>query len=233
MVCIGLLASRGMDLLELARNFVGFFVILLFSLCFHEWAHGMAAKWLGDDTAERMGRLTLNPTAHMDMMGTVILPAITVVLNSMGAHLPYFGWAKPVPVNVRNLKNPRKDMFWIASAGPVSNLFLAAAATGVLAFAHRYLIVSSFYRGLTLLLGQFIVTNLFLAFFNLIPLNPLDGGRIISRFLPASWAYKLEQYESVTSMALMVVILMGGLKILAIPVFHTFQWLMRMAEHGF
>jgi len=219
-------------MLELLRNFTGFFIILLFSLCFHEYAHGWMAKLKGDNTAERMGRLTLNPLPHMDLTGTVILPGITVLLNSMGAGLPFFGWAKPVPVNVRNLENPRKDMFWIALAGPMSNIILAIVGTILLSFFHSALIASGYYKALTTLTAQFIVTNLFLAFFNLIPLNPLDGGKILARFLPPSLAYKLEQYEAMTGMILMFLMIMGALKVLAIPVFVVFQWLLKVSEYG-
>jgi Zn-dependent protease len=221
-----------MDWIELLRNFVGFFVILLFSLCFHEYAHGLMAKIKGDLTAERMGRLTLNPLPHLDLTGTVILPGITVILNSMGASLPFFGWAKPVPVNTRHLKNPRQDLFWIALAGPLSNIFLAVLGTLLLSFFHKTLITSAYYKALTALSAQFIVTNLFLAFFNLIPLNPLDGGKILARFLPPSLALKLEQYEAMTGMILMFLILMGALKYLAIPVFITFKWLLMVSEYG-
>lgn len=221
-----------MDMLELLRNFTGFFVILLFSLCFHEYAHGWMAKLKGDNTAERMGRLTLNPVPHMDLTGTVILPAITILLNSMGASLPFFGWAKPVPVNVRNLKNPRKDIFWIALAGPISNIMLALMGTVLLGFFHRALIASGYYKALTTLVTQFMVTNLFLAFFNLIPLNPLDGGKILARFLSPSLAFKLEQYEAMSGMILMFLIIMGALKFLAIPVFVVFQWLLKVSEYG-
>lgn len=218
-----------MDWIELLRNFIGFFVILLFSLCFHEYAHGWVAKLKGDRTAELMGRLTLNPLPHMDLTGTVILPGITVILNSMGMHLPFFGWAKPVPVNVRNLSNPRSDMFWIALAGPMSNILLAFVGTFLLAFFHKSLITSGYYTALTTLTQQFIVTNLFLAVFNLIPLNPLDGGKILARFLPLSLANKLEEYESMTSMILLFLIVVGGLGWLAVPVIHLFRLLVGLS----
>ncbi len=220
-----------MDILELLRNFIGFFVILLFSLCFHEYAHGWVARLKGDRTAEMMGRLTLNPLPHMDMTGTVILPAVTILMNSMGAHLPFFGWAKPVPVNIRNLNNPKTDMFWIALAGPMSNILLAVMATFILAVFHKTLMLSIYYNALVMLTQQFIVTNLFLAFFNLIPLNPLDGGKIVARFLPPTLAYKLEQSESMTSLILMFVIMMGGLRWLAVPVIYVFQKMIE-ASHG-
>ncbi|MCS6838241.1 MAG: site-2 protease family protein [Bdellovibrionaceae bacterium] len=222
-----------MDVLELLKNFVGFFVILLFSLCFHEYAHGWMAKLKGDDTAERMGRLTLNPLAHLDPVGTVILPIIMIVLNSMGAHLPFFGWAKPVPVSVRNLAHPRKDMFWIALAGPISNIILAVIGTIVIGVLHRALITSTYYKAIMMLLAQFVLTNLFLAVFNLIPLNPLDGGRIVARFLPPQWAYKWDQMETLSSYLLLFLILVGGLSLLAKPVLLIFNWLMGFAEHGF
>src|ERR1019366_619208 len=102
---------------RLGMNFVPF----LFALCFHEFAHGLVAKLRGDNTAERMGRLTLNPMAHADPIGTWILPISAIIFQS-GL---MFGWPKPVPVDSRNLKSPRKDMFWIALAGPGSNVFLA------------------------------------------------------------------------------------------------------------
>lgn len=209
--------------MELLRNFAGFFVILLFSLCFHEYAHGLVARIRGDRTAEMMGRLTMNPLAHMDMQGTVILPMITIFLNAMGAHLPFFGWAKPVPVNPRNLKSPRTDMFWIALAGPLSNILLAVVGTAALIACVQFMITSIYFGAIKTLLQQFIITNLFLAFFNLIPLHPLDGGKVLARFLPIGVNAKLEQNEQVTSMILLILLVAGGLQWLAVPVIHTYE----------
>lgn len=218
------------DLLELARNLVSFFVILLFSLCFHEFAHGFVAKLRGDNTAEMMGRLTLNPFPHMDMVGTIALPLMIVVLNSMGYNMPFFGWAKPVPVNPRNLKNPRTDLFWISLAGPMSNVILALLGTLALVAAAISLVTTPYFPATRTLLQQFILTNLFLAIFNALPLHPLDGGKILARFLPASWNQTLEQYEQVTGMLLLALIVMGALKYLAIPVFGAFNLLMQFAQ---
>ncbi|MFN7728685.1 MAG: site-2 protease family protein [Bdellovibrio sp.] len=218
-----------MDYVELARNLAGFFVILLFSLCFHELAHGLVAKWRGDNTALMMGRITMNPVAHMDLQGTVILPMITIVLNSMGAHLPLFGWAKPVPVNPRNLKNPRTDMFWIALAGPGSNVLLALVATVLWMGVVKSMMTSAYFGALNTLLQQFIITNLFLAFFNILPLHPLDGGKVLARFLPTDLNYKLEQNEHISSIILLILLVAGGFQWLAVPVVHAYEVLMAAA----
>lgn len=207
-----------MDFLELARNLISFFTILLFSLCFHEFAHGLVAKWRGDNTAEMMGRLTMNPVPHMDMTGTVILPILTIVFNAQGAHLPLFGWAKPVPVNGRNLKSPRTDMFWIALAGPMSNVFLALVGAAVWHFVQSSLMMSPYYGGAADFMWTFVKTNLFLAVFNIIPLHPLDGGKVLARFLPTQINNKLEQNEHITSMVLLILILAGAIGFLAYPV---------------
>jgi Zn-dependent protease len=218
-----------MDYVELLRNLAGFFVILLFSLCFHELAHGLVAKWRGDNTALMMGRITMNPVAHMDLQGTVILPMITIVLNSMGAHLPLFGWAKPVPVNPRNLKNPRTDMFWIALAGPGSNILLALVATVLWMGVVKTMMTSAYFTAVNTLLQQFIITNLFLAFFNILPLHPLDGGKVLARFLPTDLNYKLEQNEHISSLILLILLVAGGLQWLAVPVVHAYEALMAAA----
>ena len=204
-----------MDLLEIGAKVGIYFIPFLFALCFHEFAHGFVAKLRGDNTAQMMGRLTLNPVPHMDMLGTLILPLMSIIL----ATPIFFGWAKPVPVNARNLKNPRTDMFWIALAGPLSNVFLALVGAGAMGLIARYGMGYGYSKALLNILNVFIVTNLFLAIFNMIPLNPLDGGKVLARFLPASLNHKLEQYEHVTGMVLMVLVLTGVLRVLAIPVF--------------
>jgi Zn-dependent protease len=214
-----------LDLLELIKKLADFFVPFLFSLCFHEFAHGFVAKLLGDRTAERMGRLTLNPMAHADPIGTFLLPLLSIVLNSPIS----FGWAKPVPVDVRNLKNPRTDMFWVALAGPLSNILLAVIGTiliGVLKYTYE---VFPLAKTLIQILVNFIGINLFLAIFNLLPIHPLDGGKVIARFLPASWNHKLEQNEGIMSIALLLLILSGAIQILVIPVRFIFGILLGMA----
>jgi Zn-dependent protease len=156
----------------------------------------------------------MNPISHIDPIGTLILPVLAILFNSP----IFFGWAKPVPVNSRNLKNPRTDMFWVALAGPVSNIFLALIGSLFLAFVAVQMRTSAYFTTIVSLLKMFVGMNLFLAFFNIIPLNPLDGGKVIARFLPTSLAYKLEQHEHISSMILMFLILTGALRFLAYPV---------------
>jgi Zn-dependent protease len=130
----------------------------------------------------------------------------------------FFGWAKPVPVNERNLKNPRIDMFWIALAGPVSNLFLAAVSAVVLWLVSKFLVTSVYFSPTREFFNTFIYLNLFLAVFNALPLHPLDGGKILARFLPRELNYKLEQHEHISSLILLALILLGATQFLVIPV---------------
>lgn len=160
-------------------------VPVLFSLSVHEACHGFAAYKLGDPTAKLMGRLTLNPIKHIDPIGLLVLFLTRMI-----------GWAKPVPVDARYFKNPRKDMLWVALAGPGSNLGLAVAFALVLKLVGPFLGAPLFYP-LKVMLEIMVMINVGLAIFNLIPIPPLDGGRVMVGLLPEdlanSWA-KLEPY---------------------------------------
>jgi Zn-dependent protease len=214
-----------MDPMEIGVKLGLIFVPFLFALCFHEYAHGLVAKWRGDNTAEQLGRLTLNPMAHADMVGTFILPVAAIIFNSP----IFFGWAKPVPVNGRNLKNIRTDMFWIALAGPMSNIFLAVVATIFMFVAMRFDFLGSYISHAFTMAQIFIRINLFLAIFNILPVHPLDGGKVLARFLPASINYKLEQNEQISSLILMMLVFTGMLSVLAIPVKYLFQLMIHLS----
>ena len=169
---------------------------LIFAIVFHEVAHGLMARSLGDNTAERQGRLSLNPFKHVDPIGTVILPGILAM-----AHLPVFGWAKPVPVMANRLRSPRRDMMLVGAAGPGSNLIMAAIAAVVLG------LVMKPYGGeqepvgtmhfIVLNLFNFISINVFLALFNLLPIPPFDGSHIVEGLLPEQAARGYAKFRQV------------------------------------
>lgn len=202
-----------MNLVEIGYQVGMQFVPFLFALCFHEVAHGVVAKLRGDNTAERLGRLSMNPAVHGDTMGTWILP-LAAILTHTGF---MFGWAKPVPVDPRNLKKPMQDMFWIALAGPMSNLFLAFISTFILAIVATHGPDGSTGHALATLLINFIFINVTLALFNLIPIHPLDGGKVIAPFLPIRWNMWLDHHQTQLSILLFLLILTVGW-ILAVPV---------------
>jgi len=156
---------------------IGMFAILFASIILHEISHGYSALALGDDTAKRAGRLTLNPIPHIDLLGTIILPAFLVITHAGFL----FGWAKPVPVNVGRLRHPRNDAVLTSLAGPATNIVLAAIGLVLLRQIHP----ETFYS--FNLLFYFGYINVLLACFNLIPVPPLDGSSVVERFLPRRW----------------------------------------------
>ena len=182
------------DLLAAALGFG----VLLISLTIHEAAHAWSADKLGDPTARMLGRVSLNPIVHIDPIGTLLLPIIATLTG-----LPLIGWAKPVPVAVRNLRNPRRDFMIVAAAGPISNILQAIVASLVF----RAVLAAGVGQPLVLsVLGEAVLVNLMLAFFNLIPVPPLDGGNVALGLLPqrvAALYGQVRQYGFLILYALM------------------------------
>ncbi len=186
-----------------------YFIVLVLSLCAHEAAHAWVALLKGDPTAQRLGRLTLNPRAHIDPLGTIVLPLLGAFTQ-----LPVIGWAKPVPVDLRNVKSPRMDHLQIALAGPCSNLFLATAGVVSLALADRLLGGAWSMGRAGTAVHQFadavIWVNVFLAMFNLVPLPPLDGAALITSLLPQRWAAAYQRSIAPYGFAILLIIMVAG-----------------------
>jgi len=164
-------------------------VPVLISVTMHEAAHGYAANLLGDDTAKKLGRVTLNPFKHIDRFGTVILPLLLILMKS-----PFiFGWAKPVPVMFHRLKNPLRDMVIVAIAGPLTNIALAIISASILSMMQNLSLLDNLWLVRTLI--NFIFINIILAVFNMIPIPPLDGGRVAVGLLPKYISYQLAKLE--------------------------------------
>jgi Zn-dependent protease len=177
------------------------FVPIVFAITLHETAHGYAALALGDTTARDQGRLTLNPLAHIDRMGTVILPLIQLLV----IHRVVFGWAKPVPVSAWKFASPRRGMAVVAIAGPAMNFFLAWLS----ALAIRGLADADASAWVTTIVGDFMVVNIVLGLFNLLPILPLDGGRIVAGILPedlARWWARSERFGLVLVLGAILVL---------------------------
>lgn len=199
-------------------------VPLIFAIVFHEVAHGWVARALGDPTAHRLRRLSLNPLRHVDPIGTVVLPG---ALAMAGA--PVFGWAKPVPVDQRRLRNPRYGMMLVAAAGPLTNLILATLAAVLLGLFARTGAAGGVSAFVALNLQNFILINIFLALFNLLPIPPFDGSHIVEGLLPgrAARGYaKLRPYGFPLLFLLLLVVpyIWPGLGIVERLVFPPVEW---------
>jgi Zn-dependent protease len=176
-----------MDVTSLVQTVAIYALPVLFAITLHEAAHGYVARYFGDMTAHAQGRISLNPVRHVDIIGTLVVPLVILVLSN-GKFL--FGWAKPVPVNYSALRKPRRHMALVAAAGPGANLLMALAWAALLKIA-TLLPESTFSAVLAVMSGGGILVNLVFMFLNLLPILPLDGGRIVASLLPsrAAWQY--------------------------------------------
>jgi Zn-dependent protease len=182
-------------MLEIIKDILIYAIPVLLAITLHEAAHGYVARYFGDPTAEQAGRITLNPLRHIDPVGTVLVPLSMYLLSGM-----LFGWAKPVPVNFSRLRNPKADMLWVAAAGPLSNLVMAIA--WVLILAH----VAAPQSDLQKMAYVGMMINGVLMFLNLLPIPPLDGGRIMVSLLPGRLAWKFARIEPYGFLILLVLL---------------------------
>jgi Zn-dependent protease len=208
-----------MEELTVVQKIAAYALPILFAITVHEAAHGYAAKYFGDLTAERMGRITLNPFKHIDPIGTILLPALSIMLGGV-----LFGWAKPVPVNFGQLRRPKQDMLWVALAGPASNFVMAIGWGLLLARVEFFPESAQAYLSQMSVAG--IQINLVLLVLNLFPLPPLDGGRIAVSLLPMKAAIKFAQIERYGMFILIALLFTGILGILLSPVLRFFQQLL-------
>jgi Zn-dependent protease len=191
-------------------------VPVVLAITVHEAAHGYVARHFGDPTAERAGRITLNPLRHIDPVGTVIVPLMIFILSSLAGNEWAFGWAKPVPVNFGLLRNPKADMLWVAAAGPFANLLMAIAwalahsLTGGLPPAWKMMA----FAGMTI--------NCVLFLFNLLPIPPLDGGRIAVSLLPHRLAWKYARLEPFGLLIVVLLLASGVLDVVLGPLLNKF-----------
>jgi Zn-dependent protease len=209
--------------INVAQIFISF-IVLLFSLTVHEMAHAWTADRLGDPTARLLGRVSLNPLVHADPVGTVLFPLIAMVTGA-----PLIGWAKPVPVNVRQLRHHRRDYVLVAAAGPASNLVMAVVAgclLAVLPISPQTLHEANVSVPLATFLSQAMRLNVLLAVFNMIPIPPLDGGNVLAGLLPNHLAGIFNQIRPYGFILLYALILTGGFDALVVPPYRfILSWL--------
>ena len=196
--------------LSIVQKISAYALPILFAITVHEAAHGYVARYFGDMTAHYMNRISLNPIRHIDPLGTIIFPALTLMLGGI-----LFGWAKPVPVNFSNLNNPKKDMFWVALAGPAANFFMAIFWTILLTRINLFPDDAELFMRVMCLAG--IQINIVLMVLNLLPIPPLDGGRIAVSVLPYPWSSYIAGLERYGFFILIFLLITGLLGQILMP----------------
>lgn len=212
---------------SLIQTIAVYAIPVLFGITLHEAAHGYVARYFGDPTAEQAGRISLNPTRHIDPIGTIVVPLFLLLSTKLlgGAGL-LFGWAKPVPVNWSLLRNPKKDILWVALAGPASNLFMGILWAIALRLQISFGLDSQDFWVKMAIAG--IQVNLVLMALNLVPLPPLDGGRIVYSLLPQSYANQYARIEPYGMLILIVLMFTGVLWVILQPFLTFGQMIIRL-----
>lgn len=206
---------------DLIQTLAIYAIPVLFAITLHEAAHGYVARHFGDPTAWRLGRITLNPLKHIDPVGTVLIPALTVWLGGF-----FFGWAKPVPVDFGRMRKPKQDMLWVAAAGPAANLLMALGWAALLKLALA-IPDNAYSLPLAEMARAGINVNAVLMLLNLLPLPPLDGGRIVVSLLPWQLAVRFAQVERFGFVILLALLFLGGLDIILTPLLRQFLFFIK------
>jgi Zn-dependent protease len=203
------------------------FVPFLFAVVIHEFGHGYVAKRFGDNTAEEAGRLTLNPVPHIDILGTLIFP----IINMVSGMSVMFGWAKPVPIDPRRFSSARKGLFFVSFAGPAFN-FMASllSAVGLLLWVRLVSKENYLFEPITLMLNISVIINFGLGFFNLIPIPPLDGSKMLESFLPTHLAIRYERLSKYGFAILLLLLFSGAIRYIAIPVYLASEATLHLAS---